>query len=135
MSKKRVKVVYDQGFSNSGSYTPAGRQKMMAHQQLAFTDGGTVHVDPDEMDAKRRMAMLFAKKDKAERPWCPVCNVHKVGRVGKGLDAPLDNVCTACGKASAAHGPRKAFEYHMAFCGWCGRKKEEPKPVEGEEAQ
>lgn len=134
MSKKnrRVQVVYDQGFSKSGSYTPSELRGVKAHPQLQFTDGGTVHVDPDEADFKRKMAMLYAKRDKEARPWCPICNVHKVGRVGKGMDAPLDHMCTACGKASAAHGPKKTFEYHMAFCGWCGRKKEEKPKQDGE---
>ena len=113
--QKRVK---QQGNSSQQLYKPA----RVAHNPLDF-DNGPDHTDLDERERKKLLAMMFAKRDRDARPWCETCSKHKVGRVGKGMEAPLDTMCYACGKASLEHGPKKAFEYHESFCNTCGKRK------------
>lgn len=124
MSKhqRRVQFVVDGPSSSLASYSAREGGRIEAHQALDFSTGPD-HSDLDERERRKLLAMMFAKRDAAARPWCESCSKHKVSRVGKGMDAPLDTLCNACGRAALEHGPKKAFEYHAAFCSTCGRRK------------
>ena len=86
---------------------------------LDFSSGPN-HTDPDEADRKKRMAMLFAMRDKAERPYCPYCHVRKVARIGGKMGGPLDSACGTCAKLALAKGPK-----HMGSIGEEGQRKTE----------
>lgn len=127
--RKRAKVSFDQRLSASAPYSGGVSQSHVAHSELDFSTGPN-HTDPDELDRKKMLAMMFARKDRELRPWCDGCSKHKVGRVGKGLDAPVDTYCGICSKVAVEHGPRKVTEYHDRYCSTCGKKKPEKKIVQ-----
>ena len=119
--RKRVLFVIDGPSSAQPQYVaPSGAR--VKHSGLDFDDGPD-HSDLDERERRKLLAMMLAAKDRASRPWCDICNKHKVSRVGKGIDAPLDTMCNACGRASIEHGPKHAFEHHDEFCNTCGKRK------------
>lgn len=131
MSKNRkrgIRVVFDPGFKlaieNSNAKLEPNR-KGVAYNQLDFSREG--HVDPDEADFKRRLAIMLSAAERKARPWCPECSVHKVGRNSKDKDAPYDSLCGICSIVAAKHGRRQILNWHAHYCGSCQKKANEKK--------
>jgi hypothetical protein len=122
--KQKVVVQFDEGFVKSqasASNGKAGGTKYHAHYELDFTKEGQVE-DLDEQDRKRILAMMIQARERALAPWCPECNVHKVGRISKEKDAPYDNMCGICSRISAEFGPREVLTRHNNYCGSCSNQ-------------
>lgn len=81
-------------------------------QELDFSKEGSVG-DLNDMERRRRLAIMLSAAKRAALPWCPECNVHKC------LEG--DNLCGICSKIAAEHGPRKILELHNSYCGACQR--------------
>lgn len=123
--KLRVAVQFDPGFSKSSVASGVERQRSISYFALDFTKEGQ-DGSVDEIEGRRRLAMMIQARERALAPWCPECNVHKCPRLEKGVkDSPYDNMCGICSKVAAQHGPRQILKWHDHYCGACSNPKKE----------
>ena len=145
MSKKRKRwkattlatlqtVKYDPGFrdarlaaSQVADMEAARNRSGVKHLLIQVDTADFAPKSVEEAVHRQRMAMLMAKKARAETPWCDVCNVHLVQRVGTGKTDPFDRFCGICSRVSVEYGLGRAsdedrmLERHTQHCVTCQR--------------
>jgi hypothetical protein len=110
--KRRVAVDFSPMSLEVATQRGPDVQRPDSHASLDFTVEGCVG-NLDDIENRRKLAIMLSARRRAALPWCPECNVHKCGEG--------DNLCGICSKVAAEHGPRKILELHNKYCSSCQR--------------